>query len=137
MADCDHLCEMFPHCLSVTHTVAERTWSPLCSAEHWYSAPGSADHVSSSNIASKNHDLRNTGADTTNLGFCRSFPMCGLICSTCPNLSHVSEEGIDTYVTGNPAWMAIGIPTVPRKGGTDYLTLTIGERTPVTTCTHP
>ena len=33
---------------------------------------------------------------------------------------------------GAPAWLAIGIPTVPRKGGTDYLTMTIGDRLPFT-----
>ena len=37
---------------------------------------------------------------------------------------------------GAPAWLAIGIPTVPRKGGTDYLTLTIGECMPATVCTE-
>ena len=32
---------------------------------------------------------------------------------------------------GATAWLSIGIPTVPRKGGTAYLTVTIGDRVPI------
>ena len=39
-------------------------------------------------------------------------------------LRHVSTSSVPA---GGTAWLAVGIPTVPRKGGADYLSKTIGD----------
>ena len=111
----------------------------MCSAKHLYSTAQGQFTAASAAAASTTQQGHARGAswqfltgwiDCSAYLCCEEAPAVQLSASKpshkCQRRSrrHASRSAVSA---GAMAWLAIGIPTVPRKGGADYLTPTIGD----------